>query len=232
MSGPAIEPGAGLAAAVRIMDRLRSPGGCPWDAAQSHESLRRYLLEETYEVLEALDADDPVLLREELGDLLLQVLFHARIAAERVDGLAFDIDDVATDLVAKLTRRHPHVFGHVSVGGAGAPDAVQVERNWEQIKRAEKGRTSVLDGVVTAQPALARAATVLGRVRRAGLDVPAPSPAGVGGGLFALAARAEAEGIDPESALRDAVAEFAASVREREAAGGPAGAAPGGAPGE
>ena len=209
---PDAEPGAGLAAAAHVMDRLRSPGGCPWDAAQTHESLRSYLLEETYEVLEAIDAGDPVLLREELGDLLLQVLFHARIAAERTDGRAFDVDDVATDLVAKLTRRHPHVFGDVSVSGPG-----EVASNWEDIKRAEKGRTSALDGVVSAQPALALAAKMLSRSRRAGLDVEPPAPSSIGGRLFALAAEAVDQGLDPELELRAAATEYGREVRRAEA---------------
>src|SRR5579875_3948115 len=99
-----------LQRAVEVMDRLRSPGGCPWDAEQTHASLARYLLEETYEVLEAIETADPVLLREELGDLLLQVLFHARLAEELPSGSRFATGDVAQDLVDKLLRRHPHVF--------------------------------------------------------------------------------------------------------------------------
>src|ERR1700749_3921732 len=121
------------------MDRLRSPGGCPWDAAQTHESLARYLVEETYETLEAIETGDPKLLREELGDLLLQVLFHARLAEELPAGQRFTIDDVADALVAKLIRRHPHVFdegtagpgaaqgtaAHDATQGTAAPDAAQ-----------------------------------------------------------------------------------------------------------
>src|SRR5690349_18866983 len=128
-----------LDAAVEVMDRLRSPGGCPWDAAQTHESLTRYLLEEAYEVIEAIENGDLTLLREELGDLLLQVLFHARIAQEGPDG--FTIEDVAGDLVEKLVRRHPHVFGDVEAGSAQ-----ELNDAWERHKIAEKSRTSAIDG--------------------------------------------------------------------------------------
>jgi XTP/dITP diphosphohydrolase len=121
-----------LLRAVAVMDRLRSPGGCPWDAAQSHRSLAKYLLEETYETLEAIETDDMALLREELGDLLLQVLFHARLAEELPAAQRFGIDDVAGDLVAKLVHRHPHVFAAVPVA-----DAAEVNENWERLKAVE-----------------------------------------------------------------------------------------------
>src|ERR1700742_1286847 len=121
-----------LLRAVRVMDRLRSPGGCPWDAEQTHESLARYLLEETYETLEAIEVGDPTSLREELGDLLLQVLFHARLAEELPPGQRFSIEDVAGDLVDKLVRRHPHVFA--AVAGAQPPGPSDLDRNWEQLK--------------------------------------------------------------------------------------------------
>src|SRR4051812_43142056 len=160
--------------AVEIMDRLRSPGGCPWDAAQTHESLTRYLLEEAYEVIEAIETGDLHLLREELGDLLLQVLFHARITQELPAGQAFGIDDVATDLVDKLVRRHPHVFA-----GADAGDADQLNETWEQHKIAEKGRTSAVDGVPVNQPALALTAKLIARARRADVDATAPEGDGI-----------------------------------------------------
>src|SRR5690348_13610561 len=159
-----------LERAVEVMDRLRSPGGCPWDAAQTHESLARYLLEEAYEVLEAIETDDVGLLREELGDLLLQVLFHARLAQELPAEQAFSIEDVASDLVAKLVRRHPHVFAD-----GNAVDAHAVNENWERQKIAEKGRTSAVDGVPLAQPALALAAKLVSRASRAGLDLTFPA---------------------------------------------------------
>jgi len=196
--------------AVEVMDTLRSPGGCPWDAAQTHESLTRYLVEETYEVLEAIESDDPVLLREELGDLLLQVLFHARIASERRDGTGFDIDDVAGDLVDKLVRRHPHVFA-----GAQAGDAEALDEIWERQKIAEKGRTSAVEGVPLAQPALALAAKLTARARRAGLPAAPSAPPDdpdteVGLRLLAVVQDAVRDGIDPEGALR----RVARSLRE------------------
>jgi len=132
--------------AVAVMDRLRSPGGCPWDASQTHQSLARYLIEETYETIEAIETDNMALLREELGDLLLQVLFHARLAEELPPDERFSINDVAEDLVAKLVRRHPHVFGLTDVA-----DANEVNENWERLKIAEKGRTSAVDGVPLSQ---------------------------------------------------------------------------------
>jgi len=150
------------------MHRLRSPGGCPWDAEQTHASLVKYLLEEAYETADAIEDGDDAALREELGDVLLQVVFHSRIAAERPDG--WTIDDVAGDIVEKLIRRHPHVFG-----SASAATASDVEANWEQLKAVEKGRTSAVDGVPIGQPALALASALLGRTAKAGLDVPVTS---------------------------------------------------------
>lgn len=211
-----MRPGEALLELVAVMDRLRSPGGCPWDAEQTHTSLARYLLEETYEVLEALDSGDRDHLREELGDLLLQVVFHARIAAEDVDD-AWGIDDVARDIVAKLVRRHPHVFGAVPATG-GPVDAEAVQAGWERQKSVEKGRTSVLDGVPTALPALALADKLLGRLARAGLDVGpvVDEDASVGSRLLGLVVQARAEGIDPEAALRSSLAELTARVRMDE----------------
>jgi XTP/dITP diphosphohydrolase len=153
------------------MDRLRTE--CPWDAKQTHDSLAPYLLEETYEALEALEGGDPADLREELGDVLLQVLFHARIAAERADETGYTIDDVADGIASKLVRRHPHVFGDVTVAGAG-----EVKQNWDAIKAAERaaagaaagrGTGSVLDGVPLGQPALSLAAQLQRRAGRAGV---------------------------------------------------------------
>jgi XTP/dITP diphosphohydrolase len=187
-----------LERAVDVMDRLRSPGGCPWDAAQTHQSLAKYLLEETYELLEAIETGDLGLLREELGDLLLQVLFHARLTEELPAGQAFSIDDVANDLVEKLIRRHPHVFADAEISGAE-----ELDDTWERQKAAEKGRTSAVDGVPLAQPALALSAKLLARARRAGLQVqPAPT-SDLGERLFALAREATEAGVDPESALRE-----------------------------
>jgi XTP/dITP diphosphohydrolase len=186
-----------LLRAAAVMDRLRSPGGCPWDAAQTHRSLAKYLLEETYETLEAIETDDMALLREELGDLLLQVLFHARLAEELPEGERFSIDDVASDLVAKLVHRHPHVFSDVKVDGAD-----EVNENWERLKAAEKARASIVEGVPMGQPALALAAKLVSRAQRAGTDV-AIAGDGIGPRLLALVREAVAAGVDPELALRE-----------------------------
>jgi len=186
-----------LLRAVAVMDQLRSPGGCPWDAAQTHRSLAKYLLEETYETLEAIETDDKALLREELGDLLLQVLFHARLAEELPEGERFSIDDVASDLVAKLVHRHPHVFGDVKVDGAA-----EVNENWERLKAAEKARASIVEGVPMGQPALALAAKLVSRAQRAGTDAPVAGD-GFGPRLLSVVREAVAAGVDPELALRE-----------------------------
>jgi XTP/dITP diphosphohydrolase len=190
---PARRPGERLLDVVAVMDRLRSPGGCPWDAKQTHETLMPYLLEEAYEAYAALEDGDPDALREELGDVLLQVVFHARLAAERSgDDGGWTIDDVAAGLVDKLVRRHPHVFA-----GASADD---VEGSWERLKAEEKGRTSVTDGVPLSQPALSLAAKLQARGRRTG--APVPSYDGLGGELWELVRRCADAGVDPEVALR------------------------------
>ena len=212
-------PGEQMLRLVEVMDRLRSPGGCPWDAEQTHESLATYLLEETYETLEAIDTGDRDHLREELGDLLLQVVFHAKIASEHPDD-PWTVDDVATDIADKLVRRHPHVFAD-----ADAPTAAHVEARWDAMKAAEKGRTSALDGVPSALPALSWAAKTLGRAERAGVAAPLPEPRtvpptdaeSVGEVLLDVVARARALGVDPEQALRQAVRGYSAKVREIEA---------------
>ncbi|HIJ94915.1 MAG TPA: nucleoside triphosphate pyrophosphohydrolase [Desulfuromonadales bacterium] len=149
---------------LAIMRRLRAPGGCPWDAEQTHESLTRYLLEETYEVIEAIDEKSPQHLKEELGDLLLQPVFHAAIAEEAGE---FTIDDVVSTLCEKLIRRHPHVFGDMDITDSSA----QIE-NWERIKKQEKGmeRASALSGVPSCLPALLRAHKVSEKAARVGFD--------------------------------------------------------------
>jgi MazG family protein len=155
---------AALRALNEVVERLRAPGGCPWDREQTHRSLRPYLLEETYELLEAIDAAGPETLREELGDVLLQVLMHCAIAAEGEDG--FDIGDVAETTRAKMVHRHPHVFGDAAVDGAA-----EVVVNWERLKRSEKAeRLSLLDGIPRALPALAFAQGVQKRPARLGFD--------------------------------------------------------------
>ncbi len=213
---PAVSSGVeALVRAVAVMDQLRSPGGCPWDAEQTHESLARYLLEETYETLDAISADDRGLLREELGDLLLQVLFHARIAEEEPE--PFGIGDVAGDLVAKLVRRHPHVFADTTV-----TSAEQVNANWDAIKQVEKQRDSVTDGIALAQPALSLAAKLVTRSTRAGMTVPAPVPetaeasGDLGERLFALVQQAVADGHDPEVALRRTAMRYREQILQAE----------------
>jgi XTP/dITP diphosphohydrolase len=208
---PADPPGAALLDAVAVMDRLRSPGGCPWDAEQTHESLLKYLVEECYELYQAIEDGDRVDMREELGDVLLQVLFHARVAQE--DTSPFTIDDVATGLVTKLVGRHPHVFGE----GETVATATAQEGRWEELKRAEKQRTSSVDGVPLGQPAVALAAKLVSRTRRAGLPADLlPEGEDVGPALFRGIAAAVRAGEDPESALRTTAKEFAEQVRSAE----------------
>lgn len=188
-------------ALVEVMRRLRAE--CPWKAGQTHESLARYLLEETYEVVEAIESGDREHLREELGDLLLQVYFHAAIAAEA--GL-FDIEDVAADLIAKLVRRNPHVFGVSTRLDQQEPwDAAAVNEAWEAVKAAEKQRTDPLEGIPEELPALLRAVKVLDRLERAGRPAVVPAGEDLGDRLLALAAEARAAGLDPEQELRAAV---------------------------
>jgi XTP/dITP diphosphohydrolase len=199
-----------LLRAAEVMDRLRSPGGCPWDATQTHQSLAKYLLEETYETLEAIETGDMALLREELGDLLLQVLFHARLAEELPEGQRFSIDDVASDLVDKLVHRHPHIFADTEVSGAD-----EVNENWERLKAAEKGRASVVDGVPMGQPALALAAKLVSRAERAGIDPPVEGD-GIGERLLVLVREAVAAGVDPELALRQTARTYRDRLSARE----------------
>lgn len=200
--------------AVRVMDRLRSPGGCPWDAVQTHDSLRQYLVEEAYELLDAIETGDRAALREELGDVLLQVLFHARLAAEDTAD-PFDIDEVARELVDKLVGRHPHVFAD----GEAVDTADRQQQRWEELKRAEKRRESILDGVALGQPATALAGKLGQRTGRAGVPFDLlPDGSGAGEQLFRTAAAARRSGVDPEGELRDVAKEFDKSVRAAEAA--------------
>jgi XTP/dITP diphosphohydrolase len=215
--------GAALLDAVAVMDRLRSPGGCPWDAEQTHESLLPYLIEECYELYQAIEDGDAAEMREELGDVLLQVLFHARLAAEpgsRPSGAeqSFDVDDVAADLVAKLVGRHPHVFAGSEIRARERIDtAERQEHRWEELKRAEKQRDSSVDGVPVGQPAVALAAKLTTRAIRAGFPADLlPAGPGVGERLFADVARAKLAGDDPEAALRTAARRFADDVRAAE----------------
>ncbi|WP_406832152.1 MazG family protein [Pedococcus sp. KACC 23699] len=210
-------PGSRLLDVVAVMDRLRSPGGCPWDAEQTHESLVKYLIEESYEAAEAIESGDRDHVREELGDVLLQVAFQSRVAQEHAQE-PFDIDDVAGTLVDKLVRRHPHVFAD---GAASTPG--EVEATWEQIKAGERaakqapgpgepdhppgepGHEDLLHGIPRSLPSLLAADKVLARWQRAGRG-PLPTGEGVGSELLALVARARAEGLDADAELRAAVA--------------------------
>ncbi|MFL6059975.1 MAG: MazG family protein [Marmoricola sp.] len=181
-----------------VMARLRAE--CAWKAGQTHESLVRYLLEETYEVVEAVESGSSAHLREELGDLLLQVFFHAAIAAERGE---YDIEDVAADLIAKLVRRNPHVFDPAN---AGSEDPVAINEQWEQIKAGEKQRAQLMDGVPEELPALLRAVKALERMERTGVRAEVLTGSeDLGERLLALAAEAHATGRDPEQELRAAV---------------------------
>jgi XTP/dITP diphosphohydrolase len=201
------------------MDRLRSPNGCPWDAEQTHESLLKYLLEESYEFIESVEEKDRVAMREELGDILLQVYFHSRMAEE--DGAdPFDIEDVAKLVADKLERRHPHVFGDVKVSGTE-----EVLANWETQKAAEKGRTSAIDGVPLAQPALPLANKLIYRADKFNYDLPVERPVKVeikdegdlGKILLGIIDQAAEKGLDPEAALRSATKAYIERLREYEA---------------
>lgn len=181
------------------MRRLRAE--CAWKREQSHASLRRYLVEESWETLEAIDSGDADHLREELGDLLLQVAFHAVIAEEAGE---FSFDDVVLGIVEKLRRRNPHVFAADGLSGP-VTDARSVNELWESVKAQEKARTSVFDGLPPGLPALLLADKVLDRSERAGTPVEVPAGDDVGDRLLALVAEARNAGVDPEHALRDAV---------------------------
>ncbi|MFC7448767.1 MazG family protein [Rhodococcus daqingensis] len=205
-------PGQRLLAAVEVMDRLWQFGG--WEVTQTHDSLRRYLLEETYELLDAIEEGDPEGLREELGDLLLQVLFHSRIAQESATD-PFTVDDVAQTLVAKLALRSPHLTN----GHTGPIDVAEQEAAWEVAKATEKSRASCMDGIAMAQPALALAEKVIERASRAGLPAEfVPEELRV----------VRIGGPDnSEDALRKAVLTFVARIRAAEAGAREAGVEPG-----
>jgi MazG family protein len=225
---PSSREGQRLLDLIRVMARLRGPGGCPWDREQDHRSLARHLLEESHEVLEAIEDGGPERLRDELGDLLLQVVFHAQMARE--EG-TFDIDDVSEAIVAKLVRRHPHVFGDVEVGSAA-----EVLVNWERIKADEKGDRGegpppVDEDIPSTLPALARASKVQRRAAGWGFEWRTREGAmaalreevdelerasdehqaeeEIGDVLFATVALARRLGVDPESALRRTTRGFA-----------------------
>jgi XTP/dITP diphosphohydrolase len=209
---------------AEVMDRLRSPGGCPWDAEQTHESLVKYLLEESYEFIDALGEGDRIGMREELGDVLLQVYFHSRMAQDHPSD-PFSIEDVAKLIADKLIRRHPHVFEGLEVD-----DMDEVIENWEAIKAKEKGRTSSLDGIAMAQPALPLVEKLIYRAEKYKVDLPltdivtatqaveqSPSEATIGEALAAIIAWAHQHNIDPESALRGQAREMIEKIRQSEA---------------
>jgi XTP/dITP diphosphohydrolase len=204
-------PGARLLDAVAVMDRLVSPGGDPWKQQQTHRALAQYLLEESYEAYDAIEQDDLDALREELGDVLLQVVLHARLAEELPEDERWSVDDVAGGLVEKMVRRNPHVFAGEAVEGVE-----EIIDNWERIKKQEKARESVLDGIALSQPALALAAKVLQRVERGALSVPLPSGLDLGSALLRQVAQARTDGLDPEALLRAATLRYADAVRQQE----------------
>jgi XTP/dITP diphosphohydrolase len=194
---------------IEVMATLRQR--CPWDAEQTHNSLVQYLIEETAETVEAIEVGDLDHLCEELGDLLLQVIFHAEIASERDDG--FTIEDVAGGIADKLIARHPYVF-------AADETPTDLHFSWEQRKAAEKGRASVLEGIPEQLSVLARANKIISRARSGRVAVELPAEAvefgDLGSSMLALVARGQAHGIDPDQALRRAVRELESRVREAE----------------
>jgi len=203
-----------------VMDKLRSPGGCPWDAEQTHQSLLKYLLEESYEFIESVENNDRQDMQEELGDLLLQVYFHSRMAEEDTNQ-PFNIEDVAKSVADKLIRRHPHVFA-----GTKVDNSQDVLENWEKQKALEKGRSSIIDGVPLAQPALPLAAKVVYRINKLNYSLPISQPIKLsdqtnqdqfGEILLGLIAQAVEKGLDPEAALRCATKSLIAQIQEHEA---------------
>ena len=202
-----------------VMDKLRSPGGCPWDAEQDHSALLKYLLEESYEFIESVENNDRAAMQEELGDLLLQVYFHSRMAEEDAKQ-PFNIEDVAKSVADKLIRRHPHVFA-----GEIVDSSADVLENWEKQKASEKGRTSAIDGVPLAQPALPLATKVLYRLKKLNYDLAVSEPIKLkddvdqdqfGQILLGLITQAVDKGLDPEAALRQATKELIVQIQEHE----------------
>ncbi len=202
-----------------VMDRLRSPGGCPWDAEQDHVSLLKFLLEESYEFIEAVEENDRDAMQEELGDLLLQVYFHSRMAEEDKEQ-PFNIEDVAKGVADKLIRRHPHVFSNTVVNSSS-----EVLENWEAQKAVEKGRTSAIDGVPLAQPALTLVSKLLYRASKSNYKLPITEPVKLPEGidqdqfgqlLLGLISQAVEKGLDPEAALRGAAKSLITQIKTHE----------------
>ena len=205
---------------VEVMDRLRSPGGCAWDAEQTHESLIKYLLEESYEFIDAIETDDRAGMREELGDVLLQVYFHSRIAQDHPTD-PFSIEDVARAIADKLISRHPHVFENLAVSGTD-----EIIENWEAIKAREKGRTSAIDGIAMSQPALPLVAKIVYRAEKYKVDLDLhtytsekATEKSVGEALASVIAWAYENGIDPENALRAQAREMIRQIQAAEKQG-------------
>jgi len=213
-----VAPHPELDTLISTLERLRAPGGCAWDRDQTHESLVQYLVEETYELVEAIESGDSADMVEELGDVLYQVIFHADIAAEAG---RFSLEDVAANMTAKMVGRHPHVFGDTT-----AETADDVMAVWDDLKKTEKPhRTSVLDGIPQKMPALALADKLLGRAHKVGLlDATAPGAINVteedelGPLLLAIVASAKANGLDSERALRAALRQLSSEIQDHEAA--------------
>lgn len=216
-----------LESLIQTAHQLRAPGGCPWDAEQTHESLVQYLLEETYELIEAIESGNRDEVLEELGDVLYQVVFHSDLASTGTLGNPFDIEDVASFMEQKMRSRHPHVFGSdEELAKYRAETGDQVMQNWDAHKKKEKpGRTSILDGVPKELPALARANKIIGKAEKAGILSPLSAPAvpisdeqDLGRLLLAVVSSARALKLDPERALRDAARTLEIEIREAEIA--------------
>ena len=208
---------------LEVMDQLRSPGGCPWDAEQTHQSLIKYLLEESYEFIDSVEAEDRIAMREELGDILLQVYFHSRIAEEHPSD-PFSIEDVAREIADKLVRRHPHVFGDES-----ADSSAEVLQNWEKLKAAEKNRASATDGIALSQPALPLITKLIYRAEKNGIDLSGklrlptaevnnevPAEIAIGDALVAAVVAAIKQGIEPEDLLRARAREISDEIKRIE----------------
>lgn len=222
MTEPDSAPHPRLDELIAVLERLRAPDGCAWDREQTHESLVQYLIEETYELVDAIETGDRDELIEELGDVLYQVVFHSDIAAEAGQ---FTLEDVAAHMTAKMIGRHPHVFGDASAQASmNIQSAEDVMAVWDDLKQTEKPhRTSVLDGIPQGMPALALADKLLGRAHRVGLiDATVPGAVNVttedelGPLLLAIVASAKASGLDAERALRASLRELQDEIRDRE----------------
>ena len=213
-----------LESLIATAAQLRAPGGCPWDAEQTHRSLVQYLLEETYELIDAIESGTREDIIEELGDVLYQVIFHSDLGSTGTMGAPFDIEDVAEFMEQKMRSRHPHVFGtEEELAQFKAETGDDVVQNWDSHKKKEKpGRTSVLDGVPQAMPALALASKVMGKAEKIGLldnseaSIPLASEDELGKLLLAIVASSRANGFDPERALREATKELQVEIRSFE----------------